>query len=301
MARKQTVYLVNNRPKEPEFAAAFQHEAAQKKTNLATISSLDCAFFYDRSQHRSTLFVDGDPVSLARTNWFIRRWAPSEDASALLSFFLELHCIPFTDARVNSAHEIRTSKLSQTFQLTTHGCDCPSTWVVPITSFKRVSSAVEKTLNFPLVIKTRGGLGQRVWLIRSKTALHQKITELRREKRDDLVILQEMIENRGDVRVIVFQDKILVSIERYNPDSFLHNVSQGAHATTTRLDQTETRLALRATKTIGLELAGVDIVRTAAGPLVFEVNKAPDIVSFDQAAGFNIAAEIAARYFSSLS
>lgn len=114
------------------------------------------------------------------------------------------------------------------------------------------------------------------------------------------MILQEMIENQGDIRIVVFRDKTLAGILRQSSDGFLNNVSQGGTATRVAITAEEKRVARRAAKTLGLELAGVDVVRSTSGPLIFEVNKAPDITSFHAAAGTNIAQQIAVDYFKTL-
>jgi ribosomal protein S6--L-glutamate ligase len=294
------LYLVNNKAKEPEFAEAFTSVARSSKLSPTILSALECGFFYSRKQQQSSLYHNGKRLPLSGSAWFLRRWAPSEDASALLALFLQLQHIPVTDSKANSAHEIRTSKLSQTFQLATKGCDCPSTWVVPLQNFNTFKDEIIKTLAFPIIIKGRGGLGARVWKCVSETALKKKIAELKKEARDDLVVCQEYIQNDGDIRVIVFQNKVIAAIERKSTTGFLNNVSQGGTATAITISATERMLAIRAAKAVNLELAGVDIVRSPDGPLVFEVNKAPDISSFDAAVGFNIAEEILSVYIKNL-
>lgn len=293
-------YLVNNKRKESDFSASFVKKAKKAKTKTSVISSLDCAFYHSRKKNSDTLFVKGKKVNLDKTAWFIRAWSPSEDATALLALFLELHNTPFTDKKINSAHEIRTSKLSQTFQLTQKGCACPSTWVIPLVSFNKDKEEAIKTLGFPIVVKARGGLGNRVWKCESKTALDKKISELKKEEKDDLVILQENIENNGDIRVVVFQNKVIASISRSSTTGFLNNVSKGGTAEAIAITSEEKKLAIKAAKAVGLELAGVDIVRSKHGPLLFEVNKAPDITSFNEAAGFKIDEIICEKYFESL-
>ncbi|NCN11880.1 hypothetical protein GW937_00995 [Candidatus Kaiserbacteria bacterium] len=294
------LFLVNNKVKEPTFAETFTASANQVGISTTQLSSLDCGYYYSRKKHECILCYKGKKLSLDRTAWFIRRWAPSEDATALLALFLELHHVPFTDAKANTAHEIRTSKLSQTFQLAAGDCASPSTWVVPIKSFSDFKDKIIRDLAFPIVVKGRGGLGQRVWKCDSETALVKQVTVLKNEMGDDLLIFQEFIRNEGDIRVVVFQNKIIAAISRSSTTGFLNNVSQGGIAAGTTITNEEKALAKRAAKAVNLELAGVDIVRSTSGPLIFEVNKAPDISSFDEAAGFNIAEKILTQYIDSL-
>lgn len=298
--KKNTIYLLNNKKKEASFITSFTKVVGAAGYKAVPISSLACGFKYDRTSGTMTLYIHGAPVDPTTAHWFFRAWAPSEDASALLAIYLELHNVPFTDKKVNTAHEIRTSKLSQTFQLAAKNCPSPSTWVFPIAAFSTLHEAAEAHLGFPLVVKARGGLGKRVWKCDTKAALRAKISELKKEGVDDLVILQEMVENDGDIRVVVFKNKVIASIGRSNSDGFLNNVSRGGTASPITITNTEKSLALRAARAVNLELAGVDIVRSQYGPLLFEVNKAPDLSSFSKAAGFDIPAAIAEAYTDSL-
>lgn len=296
----KVVYLVNNKLKERGFEKSFVKIAKNYKLSLKSIRTPNLSYYYSRSHKTTTVFVNGKAITLENSHWLIRAWSPSEDATALLAIILELHKIPFTDARINAAHEIRTSKLSQTFQLGMKNCACPSTWVVHVDSVESTLRPIEKSISYPLVLKARGGLGKRVWKCNTRKDLINKISELRSENKDDLVIIQEIIENKGDIRVVIFQNTVIASIERSNTDGFLNNISQGGNARQIHVTKDEESLAIRASKAIGLDLAGVDIVRSKFGPLLFEVNKAPDICSFNEAAGFDIATIIAQRYFDSI-
>ncbi len=295
---KNKIYLVNNKKKEPEFKKTFKKIASEAKRDFTEISVLDCAFSYSRTDGKTKIYNLGKPLSLNSTSWFIRAWSPSEDATALLCILLELHKTPFTDAKVNTSHEIRTSKLSQTFQLAASNCPCPNTWVVPLASFSTYKTIVAKELGFPLVVKTRGGLGKRVWKCDSASELSKAISRITAEGNDDLVILQENIVNDGDIRVVVWKGKVLASILRQSTTGFLNNVSQGGTASLTTITAAERRLAIASSKAVGLDLAGVDLVRTGNETLIFEVNKAPDITSFHDAARSDIAKIICEDFIS---
>jgi ribosomal protein S6--L-glutamate ligase len=144
-------------------------------------------------------------------------------------------------------------------------------------------------LSFPIVIKARGGLGKRVWKCNDKSELLERFEILKKENKDDLIILQEYTPNEGDIRVVVWRGKVIASILRKNIDGFLNNISQGGSASQISISKEEERLAIKAAKVIGLDLAGVDLVRSGKETLVFEVNKAPDITSFHKAAKLDIA------------
>jgi RimK family alpha-L-glutamate ligase len=290
-------YLVNNKDKEPEFQSAFKKVAKRHKIALEDISILDCAFSYDRTSGTVAVFAKNKKLLFDNTTWFVRRWGPSDETTALLSIILKSHQVPFHDSDINTVHEVRTSKLSHTFQLAKKGIASPSTFVVPLQSYSLYKKRIIKSLQYPIVVKARGGLGKRVWQCHSEQELDQKITELTTEGKDTLAIFQEAIPNDGDIRVVVYKNKVLASILRQSSDGFLNNVSQGGTATPITITAKEAKIAIQAARVIGLDLAGVDIVRHNGTALVFEVNKAPDITSFHEAAGFNIAEVIAETFF----
>jgi RimK family alpha-L-glutamate ligase len=301
VSNPQTIYLVNNKKSEPDFDKAFTKVCRMNSCTYKSIRSLDCSYSYSRITGEVVIHHSNKPLPTKNSFWFIRAWSPSEDATALLCFILLSKKISFTDAKVNLSHEIRSSKLSQTFQLAHANCPSPSTWVLPITSTETTIIRSIRDLGLPIIIKTRGGLGKRVWKCNTRSEVFEQIAHLKEEGRDDLVIFQENIPNQGDIRIIVFKNKIIASISRKSTTGFLNNISQGGQAAKIAITPQERKLALKAVKVIGLDLAGVDIVRTPTGPLIFEVNKAPDICSFSQAAGINLAEEIAHHYVGSQS
>jgi RimK family alpha-L-glutamate ligase len=283
------IYLVNNKKRESSFKNTFLKLAKEKKLNYTSLSSLDCAFSYSRKTGVTNIYHNGNLLDTSNSSWFIRAWSPSIDASALLCIILKLKKIPFTDSGANTLHEIRTSKLSQTFQFAAHKCQSPSTWVVTLDSFKKHIKLASKDLGFPLVVKTRGGLGKQVWKCDNKKELLAIYENIKMAGKNKLMILQELIPNEGDIRVVVWKGKVITCIARKSTTGFLNNVSQGGIATKTEITKKEAAIAIKASKILGLDLAGVDLVRLGDQTLIFEVNKAPDITSFHKAAGMDIA------------
>lgn len=258
--------------------------------------STDLAFHCDHSG-RSTVYYKKSTLPFdSKTRYFIRGWAPSEDASTLLAIIARQAGAVVHDVIANTSHEIRTSKLAQPFLLASSKVYFPNTWVIPLKSFASYQARAVRELSFPLVLKARGGAGQRVWLCQNRNDLVNHIKRLKNEAKDDLVLLQEYLHNQGDIRVIVYRGAVLAAVTRRSADGFLNNVSQGGQATPAHITNEERRLAIRATKVLGLDLGGVDIIRTNNGPRLLEVNKAPDICMFNAAAGFDIASKIAEKF-----
>ena len=93
------------------------------------------------------------------------------------------------------------------------------------------------------------------------------------------VMLQEFVkESSGkDVRAVVIGGKIIGAIERASQDGdFRANVALGAQSRAVELTDEEKDVVLRATEAMGLNMAGVDLMRSKNGPLIIEVNSAQD-------------------------
>ena len=96
---------------------------------------------------------------------------------------------------------------------------------------------------------------------------------------DTPIIIQEFIaESAGtDLRCFVIGDEVVATMKRESQDGdFRANVSLGGHSSEELLSKEEEQIALNAAKAIGLNIAGVDIIRSDKGALVIEINVSPD-------------------------
>lgn len=80
-----------------------------------------------------------------------------------------------------------------------------------------------------------------------------------------------------------FKDKL------HRAGEFRSNIHLGGSATVVKATQDEKRLALKAVKTLGLKVAGVDMIRSSKGPLLLEVNSSPGLEGIEEATGKDIA------------
>ncbi|MCB1841143.1 MAG: RimK family alpha-L-glutamate ligase [Rhodospirillales bacterium] len=112
------------------------------------------------------------------------------------------------------------------------------------------------------------------------------------------LIIQEFIEESSgnDLRIFVVGDKIVASMERKSQDGdFRANIALGGAGFQVSITPEEEELALKACRTIGINIAGVDIIRSKRGPLVIEINVSPDFCGdqgLEKIAGVNVAGEI---------
>lgn len=96
---------------------------------------------------------------------------------------------------------------------------------------------------------------------------------------DQAIISQEFIaESSGtDLRCFVVGDEIVATMKRESQDGdFRANVSLGGHSSNEVISKEEQEVALKAAKAIGLNIAGVDVIRSDNGPLIIEINVSPD-------------------------
>lgn len=96
-----------------------------------------------------------------------------------------------------------------------------------------------------------------------------------------------------DYRYLVINGKVIAAMKRSAVDGgFLSNASLGGAVEPVEIDPTMEKLAIKAAKAIDLDIAGIDIMTTDAGPVVIEVNSTPGFIGLEKATGQNIAALI---------
>jgi ribosomal protein S6--L-glutamate ligase len=146
----------------------------------------------------------------------------------------------------------------------------------------------------PVVIKLLTGTqGNGVIVSKDYMSTKSTIDSFRTLKVSFLV--QEFIEeaNGSDIRCFVIGNKVVASMKRIGkPGEFRSNVHQGGTVEKVTLTEEEKKIAIRATRIVGLKLAGIDTIRTKNGPMLIEVNSSPGLEGIEQATGKDIASEI---------
>ena len=77
-----------------------------------------------------------------------------------------------------------------------------------------------------------------------------------------------------------------------SPEEFRSNLHRGGTATPIEITDEEYNMAVRTARIIGLNVAGIDIVRSHRGPLIMEVNASPGLEGIEKATGIDVANEI---------
>jgi ribosomal protein S6--L-glutamate ligase len=146
----------------------------------------------------------------------------------------------------------------------------------------------------PCVIKLiEGTQGKGVILADTKKAAESVIDGFRQMKAHFLV--QEFIKesNGSDIRAFVIGDKVVASMMRVAKEGeFRSNLHRGGSAVPVKISEEEVAVAVNAARALGLNVAGVDLLRSARGPLVLEVNSSPGLQGIETSTGLDIASMI---------
>ena len=169
---------------------------------------------------------------------------------------------------------------------------------MPLTGFAQSPDNTEDLIRMvggaPLVIKLlEGTQGKGVILADSQQSAASIINAFKEMGAN--ILVQEFIqESRGtDIRCLVVGDKVVAAIKRQAKEGeFRANVHQGGSALKVKLSPEERTIAIAAAKTMGLKVAGVDLLRSNNGPLVLEINSSPGLEGIEQATQINIAGKI---------
>jgi ribosomal protein S6--L-glutamate ligase len=146
----------------------------------------------------------------------------------------------------------------------------------------------------PHVIKlNEGAQGQGV-LLADTQAVSQSVIEAFRGLYANFLVQEFIREAKGaDIRCFVVGGKVVAAMRRQAQDGeFRSNLHRGGTAAKVELSASEVDVALRCARTIGLNVAGVDLLRSRRGPLVLEVNSSPGLEGIEAATGVDVAGEI---------
>ena len=164
-----------------------------------------------------------------------------------------------------------------------------------VNNLQNLRSAVSELGGYPVVLKLRSSRqGRGVTLAESEETARFIIENLREPGTGIIVQRFYPIEQRKDIRLLVVGDRVVgAALMSPPPGDFRSNVHVGGRGEAIDPGAELSRLALGASRTLGLEIAGVDIVAPKKGdPVVLEVNYAPGFRGLEAATGLDIAREI---------
>ena len=195
---------------------------------------------------------------------------------------------------LNSASAITQSrdKLFSLQLLLRNGVDIPTTGFA--NSPLDTDDLIKMVGGPPLIVKLlEGTQGKGVVLAETKKAAESVINAFKSLNAN--ILVQEFIKeaNGKDLRLFVVDGKVVATIQREAaPGEFRANIHMGGTASVIKPTAEEKKIAIRAAKAMDLKVAGVDIIRSAKGPLLLEVNSSPGLEGIEGATNKDIAGEM---------
>ena len=169
---------------------------------------------------------------------------------------------------------------------------------LPVTGFAHSTRMTRELIDLvggpPLIIKLlEGTQGRGVVLAETDQAAESVIEAFR--NLDAHFLVQEFIKeaNGEDIRCFVIGDRVVASmIRKAKEGEFRSNLHRGGFADSIKITPRERSTAVDAARAMGLNVAGVDIIRSSRGPLVMEVNSSPGLEGIERATGLDISDRI---------
>jgi ribosomal protein S6--L-glutamate ligase len=166
---------------------------------------------------------------------------------------------------------------------------------LPVTAFahgpRRAEDVIKEVGGTPCVIKLLEGTQGRGVILAETAASARSIIEAFSATNTNILV-QEYIKEAGgnDIRVLVVGGTVVASVMRScKMGEFRANLHRGGKAETVAISDQEARAAVRSAEVLGLNVAGVDLLRSNRGPVVVEVNSSPGIEGMEQATGVDVA------------
>lgn len=263
--------------------------AKERGHEVDVIKYRDCYASIERSQ--PMVWYKGEPLVgydavIPRIASYMTRYG----ASIVRQFEMQgVYTLTSSISIVRSRDKLRSMQL-----LARAGVGIPKTIVSRGTA--DVEDLIEHLGGAPVIIKlARGTHGNGVVLAETKKAAKSVLQAFYVMDQDGTnILLQEFVkESAGtDIRAFVVGGKVVASMKRQSlDDDFRSNLHLGGQGEKVVLTDEERKTAIKAAKSMGLNLAGVDMMRSERGPLVLEVNSSPGF-GIEQVSGRDVATPI---------
>lgn len=143
----------------------------------------------------------------------------------------------------------------------------------------------------PHVIKLNEGAQGTGVILAERPSASKSVIEALRGLYANFLVQEFIAEAEGaDLRCFVVGGKVVAAMRRQAPKGeFRSNLHRGGSAKAVTLSRAESRTAIRAARVVGLNVAGVDLLRSRRGPLVLEVNSSPGLEGIEAATGVDVA------------
>lgn len=159
---------------------------------------------------------------------------------------------------------------------------------------KDAAKLVERAGGAPLVIKLLEGTQGLGVVLADNNNSAESILEAFNGLQARVIVQEFIKEAKGaDIRAFVVDGEVVGAMKRQGKEGeFRSNLHRGGTANIIKLSKEEEQAALKATKALGLGIAGVDLLQSSRGPLILEVNSSPGLEGIEGATGVDIAGKI---------
>ncbi len=176
--------------------------------------------------------------------------------------------------------------------LASHGMRVPNT--VRINQVDHIDYMLEKIGSPPYIIKLLNSTHGAGVIKADSKQMAASVAEAFINAKQRIMLQEYIGEAKGaDLRVFIVDGEIVAAMKRQaQSGDFRSNLHRGGSSSRIRLTHEEQKIALNATKVLGLSIAGVDLLQTSSGPMVLEVNASPGLEGIEGTSGVNIASKI---------
>jgi ribosomal protein S6--L-glutamate ligase len=259
--------------------------AAKTRGHRAVVlDTLACTLGLEKD--KATLYYQGEPVP--PLDVVIPRIGASITAYGLsVVNQLDMMGVPVLNNSIPIARS--RDKLRCLQLLARFGVDIPRT--VMTHDRKEVPEALKRIGGLPAILKLiQGTQGVGVMIAHSLGEI-EGILDTMKDLGQEILLQEFIYESRGrDVRALVIGDRVVAAMRRQaRAGEFRSNLHRGGEGKPVTLQPAYADAAVRATRIMGLELAGVDMLETKSGPKVMEINSSPGFEGLEEATGLDIA------------
>ncbi len=186
-----------------------------------------------------------------------------------------------------------------------HNIRIPKTVIAPMVysnseiTETKIYDHISKIIKYPMIIKEAfGSFGQQVYLVNNLHELLEQVKAIGNKPH----LFQEYIKSSHgrDVRLNVVNNKVITSMMRISESDFRANITSGAKALPYTPNKEEIELAVKSTKLLGLDYAGVDLLFGENETILCEVNSNPHFKSIYECTGVDISIDIIKHILSDL-
>lgn len=197
---------------------------------------------------------------------------------------MEVYCGNTADAILNSRDKLRSFQI-----LSKHNIGIPAT--VFVKNKNDVLPAIERVGGCPIIIKLLEGTQGIGVLLADTIDMATSIIELLQSQKQNVLIQKFVAESKGkDIRAIVVGDQVVAAMRRVaQGQEFRSNVHRGGLTEMVQLDEAYIETAIRATKIMGLGIAGVDMLEGKDGPQIMEINSSPGLQGIETCTKLDVA------------